>query len=181
MVPLFWNGEIEEGFASWTTDFEFARFIFKKEARPGEIGSIFAVQPSPDDVVLNISALWSRADFVSAVESYCMRGGAESAALKNFKDRQSEVILGAPLRLDDVTALCVQIPSLESICAQLDIRDDEQIDAVWTLMVKRQWFPTSAFWSEGKEAQAQLDRTIEAMKAWLERNVPDIDRYRVKD
>lgn len=35
MVPLFWNGEIKEGFASWTRDFEFARVIFKKDARPG--------------------------------------------------------------------------------------------------------------------------------------------------
>jgi hypothetical protein len=180
MMPLFFHGEIEEGFASWTTDFEFARFIFKKEARPGEIGAIFAVQPSPGDVVMNVAALWSRADFVAAVERYNTRGGAESAALNNFKDKQSEVILKAPLRLDDVTALCVQIPSLETICVQLDIRDDAQVDAVWALMVERDWFPTSGFWSEGEKAQTQLDETIGKFKAWLESNVPDIDRYRIK-
>lgn len=181
MVPLFWNGEIEEGFASWTTDFEFARFIFKKEARPGDIGAIFTVQPSPEDVVLNISALWSRADFASAIESYSARGGVEAKALKNFKDRQSEVILKAPLRLDDVIALCVQIPSLDSLCAQLGVKEEALVEAVWALMVKREWLPTSAFWSEGSDAQAQLDRTIEKMKAWLEHNVPDIDRYRTKN
>jgi hypothetical protein len=180
MMPLFFHGEIDEGFASWTTDFEFARFIFKKEARPGEVGAIFAVQPSPEDVVLNIAALWLRTDFMAAVESYRLRGGAESAALNNFKNKQSEVILKARLRLDDVTALCVQIPSLQNICAQLDIRDDEQVDAVWALMVQRNWFPTSALWSEGEKAQAQLDLTTEKIKAWLESNVPEIDRYRLK-
>jgi len=178
MVPLFFHGEIEEGFASWTTDFAFARFIFKKEARPGEFGAIFAVQPLPEDVVLNISALWSRADFVSAVESYSVRGGTESAALKNFKDRQSEVILKAPLRLDDVVALCVQIPSLEDLCAQVGVQEDSLVEAVWALMVKRAWLPTSALWSEGEKAQAQLDETIAKFKAWLENHVPDIDRYR---
>lgn len=179
MMPLFFHGETEEGFASWTTDFEFARLIFKKEARPGEVGAIFAVRPSPEDVVLNIAALWSRADFLSAVESYSSRGGVESAALNNFKGKQSEVILKAPLRLDDVTALCVQIPSLEAICAQLDI-GDAQVDAVWALMVERNWFPTSALWSEGETAQAQLDDTIGKFKVWLESNVPDIGRYRLK-
>lgn len=180
MTPLFWNGEIEEGFASWTTNFEFARFIFKKEARPGEVGAIFAVRPSPEEVVLNIAALWSHADFAAAVERYKARDGAESAALNNFKDKQSEVILKAPLRLDDVTALCVQIPSLETICAEVDIRDDAQVEAVWALMVERDWFPTSALWSEGEKAQAQLDDTIGKFKAWLERNVADIERYRIK-
>ena len=181
MVPLFWNGEIEEGFASWTTDFEFARFIFKKDARPGETGAIFAVDPQPEHVILNIGAVWARQEFGDAVDDYRSRGGPNHEALVNFRDLQSEVILKSPLRLDDVVALCVQIPSLESLCARLDVKEDALVDAVWALMVRREWLPTSALWSEGKEAQAQLDRTIEKMKAWLERNVPDIDRYRAKE
>lgn len=146
-----------------------------------EIGAIFAVDPEPDDVILNIGAVWARQEFGDAVENYRSRGGPNHEALVNFRDLQSEVILKSPLRLDDVVALCVQIPSLESLSARLGVKEDALVDAVWALMVKREWLPTSALWSEGEEAQAQLDRTIEKMKAWLERNVPDIDRYRAKE
>lgn len=181
MVPLFWNGEIKEGFASWTTDFEFARFIFKKDARPGETGAIFAVDPQPEHVILNIGAMWARHEFGGAVDEHRSRGGPNHEALINFRDRQSEVILKSPLRLDDVVALCVQIPSLESLCARLGVKEDALVDAVWPLMVKREWLPTSALWSEGKEAQAQLDRTIDKIRAWLALNVRDIVRYRAKE
>lgn len=178
MVPLLWDGRIDEGVASWTTDFNFARFVFKREPRPGEIGAVFAVLPRSEDVVLNIASLWAQPEFVSAVENYVLRSGPNHEALENFRDLQSEVILKAPLALDDVQALCLQIPSLEQVCAKLCIQDDVQVEAVWAVMVDRDWFPTSAFWSEGAEAQLKLSRTLDKFRAMIEEQVPNIDEYR---
>ena len=60
MVPLFWNGVVEEGVASWSTDLDFLlEGNFKKERRVVAIQAIFWSKSAQDEVVLNISALYT--------------------------------------------------------------------------------------------------------------------------
>jgi hypothetical protein len=164
--PFFWDGEIKEGVASWTTDYDFAKFIFKNDLRRGTIAAIFRRYPSQDEVVLNISELWKNEEFVNAVNNYASRNGTHSAALLHFKSAQSEVILNAPLTLADVHAFCGQVPSLEEICrvaqnTHVDIGDDEE--EVWSRMVKTNLFPTSEYWIEQEAAQRAVARALDVI------------------
>ena len=45
--PLFWDGVIEDKIASWTTDYNYAKFMFKKELRENTISAIFRHSPQP--------------------------------------------------------------------------------------------------------------------------------------
>jgi hypothetical protein len=64
-LPLVFNGRIEEGIASWTTDYALAK-EFKAKLRPGEIAAVFGYFPKNEDVFLNTKALWERTDFAEA-------------------------------------------------------------------------------------------------------------------
>lgn len=162
--PFFWEGEINEGVASWTTDYNFAKFIFKSDLRPNAVATIFRHHPSQDEVILNISELWKNGEFVDAVKDYATKNGNNSDALLHFKSAQSEVILNAPLTLTDVHAFCGQVPSLDEICSAgqalgIDMAGDEE--EVWSRMAKAGLFPTSQYWIEEDAAQRAVTRAID--------------------
>ena len=66
--PLFQQGFISEGIASWTTDLLFAKNL-KGAIRGGAQAAIFAAKPTPNEVILNIAALNALPEFRAAVAS----------------------------------------------------------------------------------------------------------------
>jgi hypothetical protein len=102
--PLFAEGSISEGIASWSTDHRYAKLTFKKGLREGVVWTLFATTPKQDDIVLNIVALWKHPDFGSAVSAYAAGGGEFAEALQNLGPFQSEVLLRSTLNFDDITA-----------------------------------------------------------------------------
>ena len=79
--PLFWDGAITEGVASWTTNYVFATVSFKKLPRPGRVLlRHYSTKPSQADVVLNIKALWEDPEFIGAVRQYQSSGDAKAPA-----------------------------------------------------------------------------------------------------
>jgi hypothetical protein len=158
--PFFWDGEIAEGIASWTTDYNYCRVIFKKYPRPESIACIFKFGPQPSEVVLNIAALWHRADFRSAVFSYIDRKKENFSAIQHFRDTQSEVILDASLTMDDVVAFCGQVPSLDRLCSEMGITTPEDEDDLWRKLVEANLLPTFPYWLEGDAAQRAIDHAI---------------------
>ncbi len=64
--PLFLNGFVVEGLASWTTDKKFAH-EFKDPLREGTFAAVFAHCPDPSEVLVNIPALWTDGSFETAV------------------------------------------------------------------------------------------------------------------
>lgn len=150
--PLFVDGEIMEGIASWTTNYEFSKLEFKKELRPGLVATMFETVPKQDEVVLNVPALWDDPDFVIAVDNYVSGGGEAAGALRGYR-HQSEVILRAPLRFNEIKAFCEKVPSLESLCQTAGISSEEDEDALWQKLVEHNLLETTPYWLEDLPAK----------------------------
>ena len=169
-LPFIWDGEIAEGVASWTTDYNFAKNIFKKEIRPNEVAIIFFHKPKPEDVVINITNLWNDNDFVESISSYIKKQDDAHSVFSKIGNKQSEVVLRSSLSIDRVRAFCGKVPLIEDICARADIRGDNKVDEIWSALVARDIFPFDAYWIEREAADAALDRFLAVITArWEER------------
>lgn len=109
LAPLFLTGTLDEGSAtSWSSDYNFIERLGDdlSFAQPKvATGAIFAHVPGPNEVVLNIPALWADPTFVAAADAYRANGGAEAVSLHHFNVTQSEAVLRTPLQLSEIYAL----------------------------------------------------------------------------
>ena len=113
--PLFIWGVLDEGCpTSWTMKYEIAELydeVFDLHDKNAAAGSIFAHTPKFNEVILNIPSLWNDHTFVAAADAYQKAGGKEAKALFNFHvaNNQHEVIMKAPLRVDEIVTLSGKI------------------------------------------------------------------------
>ena len=115
-------------------------------------------------MVLNIAGLWTSGDFRAAANSYIDGGGENFEAIRHFRDIQSEVILDAPLTMDEVIAFCGQVPSLDQLCATAGITAPEDEDELWRKLVAANLLPTLPYWLEGDASQAAINNAIATIK-----------------
>ncbi len=139
LVPLFLQGTLDEGSpTSWSKSLAFAeKFdkVFDDEDPNSVAGAIFEHVPREDEVVLNVSALWDDHGFVEAAEAYQRSGGTEVAAIFHFRGErdQNEVILRAPLRLNEIAALS-RPADFESLSVAIGAETEEARDALRILL-----------------------------------------------
>ncbi|WP_395449063.1 hypothetical protein ACHMW7_03910 [Aminobacter sp. UC22_36] len=139
LVPLFVGGVLDEGSpTSWSTDIAFAeKFdqIFDEFDPEAKAGAIFRHLPQDGEIVLNIRALWEDPDFVKAAEEYRQYGGVGSEAIFHFRYNrdQHEVILQAPLRLDEIFALSGR-GGAEELYATLGVHSDHERDTIQSML-----------------------------------------------
>lgn len=157
LKPLLLQGAVEEGVASWTTDLSFAK-EFKEETRLNSVSAVFAHAPAKNEVLLNVKALWGDPEFAAAVAAYADSNGEYAAALRNFRALQSEVILDAPLLVDEVEAFCGRISEFIHLCDIAGLATEEQQDDFWRRMVQADTFPGDARWLDRKGAQRVIAR-----------------------
>jgi hypothetical protein len=157
-VPLILGGSIDEGVASWTTEKRFAQ-DFKDPIRVGTISAVFAHKPKPEEVILNIKALWARADFKEAVAAFASRGGRNAVALQYFRSRQSEVILNYPLRIEEIEGFCARSSPFDVLCEAAEITDDSEKDNLWRQLVEKDVFPEQPMWTSKDSAIRALEIT----------------------
>lgn len=162
--PFFWDGKIQEGVASWSTDLVYCRTLFKPEPRIGQLACIFRRRPHASEVVLNIAALWRCQDFADHVQAHVDAGREHATALNHFKSAQSEVILDAPLLMDEVCGFCGQVPELEALCAAAGISTPHDEEALWQQMMAKSLLPFDQYWLENAAAQRAIDRAIEVVE-----------------
>ena len=151
-VPLFRDGRIEEGLASWTTDLAFAK-SFKSDLRIGQIMTVFECQPTHEIVLVDFPALWSDGAFVESVKAYSAKGGPHAAALENFRATQFEVILSASLLAESIVAFGGPVSSADEIAKSGGIEDLETIEALEDAMNVNRIYRGNLRWVEGKAAQ----------------------------
>lgn len=170
-VPLVRDCGINEGVASWTTDFDFARSFRKFELGPPPtiVAVIFGWEPKPEDLIVNIAGLWKLEGFRKAVQDFGDRKGENAGALLYYRDTQSEVVLDAPLKLSEVRAFCGSIPSFAHVCKVLGISEEEQEDQLWTLLDKADLIRFGEFWVEEEEALEAVLRMLDNIKPMLEK------------
>lgn len=158
-VPIFIGGRYDEGVASWSTEFEWLK-TFKREIRTNSNTAIFAHKPEPDEVVLNIQALWQADGFADAVHDYTRRGGVGADALLNFQDKQYEVILRAPLLVDEIEAFCGQVGSFEQLFQVSGAVNEQQEDALVEGLRRIDRFPGDTHWLDRDAAQRVVKNTL---------------------
>ena len=178
--PLFLNGVLPEGVASWTFDKKLAQ-EFKDPTREGTIAAIFAHMPDPNEVLLNIPALWEDPTFQNTAERFLRGKGENSDALFHFRFRQSEVILHADLKYDELVHICGRSSPFERICELHGLWSEVDRDHLWKKLVEADTFPEEAFYLTKEGTRATMDRakssflekhgsTIEAVLAQLSQN-----------
>lgn len=157
MGPLFLNGFIEEGLASWTTDKKFAQ-NFKDPLREGTFAAIFAHRPQRGEVLVNIPALWAERAFEEAVEAFDSKGGPNADALMHFRFRQGEIVMNAKLNYDELAGLCAKSSPFDVLCEVAGLSSDEERDAFWKQLVEANKFPEDPTWLSMSSTRAVLDR-----------------------
>lgn len=162
-VPILVEGRYDEGVASWSTEFEWLK-TFKGEFKENANTAIFAHRPEPSEVILNIKALWQVDGFAVTVEDYKKRGGKEADALLNFRDDQFEVILNAPLLVDDIEAFCGPVGTFDQLFKEAGVVDEKQEDALVEGLKEINRFPGDAHWLQRDAAQRVVTRTLQ--KFW---------------
>jgi len=155
--PLFLNGFLPEGTASWTTDKKFAQ-EFKDPIREGTFAAIFAHDPSPNDVLVNIPALWENPAFEQAVDRYSKKEGPNVEALLHFKFLQSEVVLKADLRYDELINICSRSSPFETLCELNGLTTDRERDLFFAKFVEADAFPEEPYVLSSNGTRAALDR-----------------------
>lgn len=156
--PLFLNGFIDEGLASWTTDEKFAQ-VFKDPLREGTFSAVFAHTPLPGEVLVNIPELWADRAFQESVKTFADRSGNNADALLYFKFRQSEVVMDAKLDFDEVYSLCGKSSPFDVLCELAGLRTDDERDEFWRQLVEADTFPEDARWLSEDATRAILQRT----------------------
>jgi hypothetical protein len=157
-VPLIFQGRVDDGVASWTTDQKYAQ-DFKDTIREGSVSAIFAHKPIGNEVVLNIPALWTIQDFRDAVKAYTVKEGPNSDALQHFKSRQSEVILTAPLLPEEVVGFCGRSSPFDLLCQLAGKTTEVEKDQFWQELVENDTFPEDRTWLKTDAAQRALKAT----------------------
>lgn len=94
---------LEETISSWTWSLNVAQ-TFKEGVPPkGYQGAIFAHQPSPQEVIVNLNALFSNAAFQRAVSEHCKEIKNFDKGTGRYGNSQCEVVLSLEkLPLDSV-------------------------------------------------------------------------------
>lgn len=169
--PLFLNGFLHEGVASWTTEKRFAQ-EFKEPTREGTFAAIFSHAPRPKEVLLNIAALWKDRSFQTAANRFLEREGENSDALFHFQFNQSEVILRADLRFDEVIHICGRSSSFDELCELHGLQSERERDRFWKALVEAGNFPEEAFTLTPEATRAAMDR---AKASFLEKHESKID------
>jgi hypothetical protein len=154
---------------SWTTDREIAKNLFGLWRPDAVTGAIFRHAPLPGEVILNIPALWACPDFVDAATSYRATGGANAEALFNFKGAkdQREIILRAPLRLDEIIAFSGKGSVFDDAWAQAGITDPAKQDEAWKSLVARGIHPGEPTYVFDDNAENVIRNTIENLRRRL--------------
>jgi hypothetical protein len=155
--PLFLNGFIDEGLASWTTDKKFAQ-DFKDPLRSGTFAAVFAHFPQPGEVLVNIPALWADPAFNEAVKALHARGGSNADALMYFKFRQGEIVMTAPLKYEELAGICGKSSPFDVLCEAGGLTTDEERDDFWKKLVEANRFPEEPTWLTSEATRAVLDR-----------------------
>jgi len=166
LVATIIEDNLHEGAVSWTTKLEFAE-EFKGIVRLDALtGAVFRHTPEPSEVVLNLHALWSDRDFVSAVESYKQKNGDNADALVHFRDTQGEVILTAPLRGSEIIRLSGTPSFFDDLCDKAGVVPERR-DDVWRQLFASGRDPTMPRYTTTEGAQTVIGNVITKIRELL--------------
>jgi hypothetical protein len=168
LPKLFFEGALYEGTASWTTNFSYAQEFKGLQRDDAVTAAIFSRRPSPEEVLVNIPALWQDQSFKASAEAYKQAGGENNDALFNFADKQGEVILSAPVRLPDIVGFTGKCSPFDDLCEQAGIYGDEKRDQIFKQLVQTGKFPEEYQWILQARALSVVSNSLDRVMAVLD-------------
>lgn len=128
IIPILIDDEFFEGIAAWTTESDYAKG-FKGIVRPStKFVMLFKHHPLPEEIVVNIVALWNDEYFRQAVEKFKAEDEGAAKPLLNFSDKQSEVILRSTLKGSEIEDIVGVSSSFDDLCDMAGIPEDKRRD-----------------------------------------------------
>lgn len=159
LVDIILKNEKREGVVSWTIDKEFAE-RFKGFQKEGAVsGAIFEHQPTDEEVIINICALWQSQDFIEAANRFKENYPDESKPLFHFKDSQGEVVLTSPLKASEIIALTGASSPFDDLCDQAGIPESKR-DDLFRRLVQDGQTPGELRYTSRDSAQRIIDNTV---------------------
>ncbi len=181
LYPLFVDGCLDEGSpTSWSMSEGFAEKFGRvfDDSDPNSVaGAIFRHTPTNKEVILSIPMLWQDKVFVEAAESYRKRKGKEAEAIFFFRDErdQFEVILRAPLRVDEIYRLG-RPTTYENLYAAAGSQTDEAKAALDRQLSSNGIDPLEGRYLSPEGTCRVVGRVIEIQKAkiesWIKKRTP---------
>jgi hypothetical protein len=84
---------IPEATSSWTTSLEVARRFREEDQDRRKVILIFARHPAPEDIILNLNAVYADSDFMDTVNATATRLNKHFAGIERWRGTQQEVVL----------------------------------------------------------------------------------------
>ena len=155
------------GLMSWTLDIRFAE-QFKGMMRDGAVSAaIFQHQPTAEEVIVDVTSLWQCEAFQTAVSALAEIKHSAAEALINFKDKQSEVVIKAPLRGSEIVALVGVSSPFDDLCDTKGIPEAER-DRIFRSLMADGIYTGAPIYLSLQGAQNAISRTIQRMLAKIE-------------
>ena len=167
LVDLVLCDEKDEGIASWTTDLRFAERMKGLVRTNAVSAAIFRHAPTNGEVIVSLPSLWADHSFGNAVQDYDARGGAFAAALLNFKDTQSEIVLRTPLRGSEIVALSGASSPFDELCDQAGIPEQDR-DNIFKKLVDAGTYPGDPQYIDLEASQRAISRPIQKLYAIIQ-------------
>lgn len=164
LVDIVLGDSRDEGVTSWTTDLRFAERMKGLVRANAVSAAIFCHSPTEDEVVVSLPALWADPSFRQAVQDFAERSGNFAAALLNFRDSQSEIVLRTPLRGSAIAALSGASSPFDQLCDRAGVPEADR-DKVFKQLVDSGSYPGDPQYIGMEASQRAISRSIQQVYA----------------
>lgn len=193
LLPLLLGGKLDEGsITSWSSELGFLDSFgdrFDHSSPNAAAGAIFRHIPAPNEIILNIPALWADEEFAERARRYQAGGGSEAKAIFHFTGErdQSELVLRTPLRREEIFHLFRpgEFTSLaEAAGARNEDTRSDLLAALFDIGIDLRdpgYRPPANTQRIVQNVANTMKRKLECRAAILEPYLPDGRRARLKD
>lgn len=126
LIPIIIDNDFFEGIASWTNNLDYAKGFKGIVRMDSKFVMVFKHKPLPEEIVVNIVALWEDEDFIKAAEEFKDQEPKNAEALFHFKDEQSEIILRSTLVGSEIEDIVGVSSSFEDLCDMAEIPENQR-------------------------------------------------------
>jgi hypothetical protein len=168
IVPIVLNNDFFEGIASWTSEIGFAKNFKALIKSSTTFAMIFKHQPRPNEIIVNVNALWKNREFREAVDKLNIEEPTVAEPLLKMKV-QGEIVLRSTLRGSEIEHIVGMSHSFDEICDKGRIPLEEREELSKKYSMDPDGIPIDMpVWGSKKATNEAVKKTISKMKSLIE-------------
>lgn len=158
---------IPETVSSWTLSLEVAQRFRENHLDATKVMVIFARRPAPDDVILNLDAVYEDGDFIDTANAAAFRLGREFRGIARWKGTQKEVVLDETVIGNDEIVSLGAFRKLSDIAPMLGEPDPNAPpdDQLFRYLTGRR--VDEHFWTSPESAAIGIRNAADRMRTFL--------------